>query len=482
VIRSRPDKLRDALSRKKWSRRTLIRKTRQIDETGDGVSVSTIQRYFREPNPAREHEARLVCEALNIPLHEGFEVDGQVSETEIPGVDIPLVNGAAWSAGRIERVSRQIVGRSARIREICRRLQNDDGDACVFLHAPPGLGKTGLLARFADASGENCITHFFSRMDNDQSPEFGLWKLIRDIAERFLLPVPQRPGSLADHRAVFRQMLELASVRLKAKQRLVIVIDACDEIDRSRIHDTSNPLGLPANPPPGIRILLSSRKLSDKPFLTSSISLSTSDADQQAAIQEYVDQQFRLLAALKRPPKGFPRSRPQQTELQRLMIDRSEFNFMYLICLFNELRTEHALGEDLLARLPAGLERYYEDHWSRVVKPHEFPTEAALRALVCLTIDPRRVEMGDSGPIPASWLRAVTGAGDAQQLHAFLDRWSMFLDVSRHADGERRYSFYHETYREFLRDSDHLAIALDATGITVNDVKRDILRHLTDIE
>ncbi|MCG7853376.1 MAG: hypothetical protein MIO92_12715 [Methanosarcinaceae archaeon] len=143
----------------------------------------------------------------------------------------------------------------------------------------------------------------------------------------------------------------------------------------------------------------------------------------------------------------------------RLMSKKSEGNFMYLRHVLPEI--EKGAYKDLnLEKLPAGLQNYYEDHWKRMKMMASFLPVLKLKIIyiLCEVVEPVARE-----------LVANVSSESEIAVQAVLTEWGQFLH-SFQVDGERRFSIYHESFRDFLHRKD----IVKAAGIDLPDINRMI--------
>jgi hypothetical protein len=119
-----------------------------------------------------------------------------------------------------------------------------------------------------------------------------------------------------------------------------------------------------------------------------------------------------------------------------------------------------------LNRLPVGLQNYYEDHWSRMKMMASPPLKVKLKIIYILCEVVKSV---------SRQLIADFGSEDEATVQKVLDDWSQFLHKNE-VDGERRFSLYHESFRDFLRQKD----IVEATGTTLPEINKMIGDNLYD--
>jgi hypothetical protein len=127
---------------------------------------------------------------------------------------------------------------------------------------------------------------------------------------------------------------------------------------------------------------------------------------------------------------------------------QTENNFMYLSQILGSI-TEGFYSQALkLDRLPPNLEAYYQSHWQRMAAKELSLVElGVLRCLVTLqpSLDPLLKKEGISAQLIAEMIDE-----DEYDVEAVLENWIEFLQQEQ-IDGEIRYSLYHSSFRDWLR-------------------------------
>ncbi|MCA9036172.1 MAG: AAA family ATPase [Planctomycetaceae bacterium] len=450
---------------------------------GGSLGIRTVSRCFTKGKvePVTVRVAVAVCKVLQIDFADGFDLIGCKVPVEYVPVKAHTHAEAVpelpvFTAKLVTETSKDVLGREEILKKIRQNLVGKNSKQAVFVTGEPGIGKTSLMMKYFAESPEDCVIHIFSRRESERSPQFALKNIVRQICEIRQSPVPEFPDSMAGLRGVFRNELRRRSA--ESSNTLVIVIDGTDEGDFSGLGSGTNHLGLPVTERlPGIRFLISSRDTADNVFGVRPEKISRDQPEHQKTVKRYVDSKLDWLR--KQSPSWKNVERKLLRERREQILEKSQFNFMYLRCLFEELQSETTSPTDF-ERLPQGLECYYDDHWSRMWKVETDLNMAVLRVLVHMTSEPERLGANDWGGIPAAELRAVAGYGSEASLYSVLKRWSMFFDLHRRG-GTVYYSFYHDSYRRFLSESEHLEQAIAAFGLTREDIYADIAERMTEL-
>ena len=281
--------------------------------------------------------------------------------------------------------------------------------------------------------------------------------------------------SPADGGVGVADLLIEARAALSPPERLVLVVDALDEADRRDLPPTANVLLLPRTLPPGVHVLVSSRRNQDVPLRVSSVLIDMDLADYaDASLDDVRDLLTRRSSD--GPLRAWISDRGITPDaFVETLTEKSRGNFMYLRHVLPELvfgsyrDLQHL--DDLGRRLPAGLENFYQDHWRLMgMTDPASATPAWVLYLLCELARPVSVDL------LALIMQQVRPEIDVYEIQRVLDEWSAFL---RPTDDGRR-SIYHDTFRGFLRRQD----VVESVGLSlprINGVIADVLWEYENI-
>jgi hypothetical protein len=333
-------------------------------------------------------------------------------------------------------------------------------NACgyVIVEGVPGVGKSSLLAEFVRR--QNVPAHFNVQAQGVSRVVNFVESLHAQLGMRFDLDQALPENAARDGRHV-EQLLDESAGRLQPGDRLVIVVDALDELEMSGPLG-ANPLFLPTTLPAGVFLLVSRR--AHTAFLqidgrTDVLDLMTHTADNRS------DAELFIRTSLDRP--GVRERLGSDVEFESLvtaLIDRSQNNFMYLFYVLRDIE-QARLGDGGLRDLPFGLRGYYERHW-RKMNIGKVEEKLRLRTIYALAQLQR--------PVTASLLADCVGI-EQLEIHYFLDDWAQFLEISRRKEptGDESitlYSLYHKDFSDFLMDKE----IIRAAGIDLGELHRQI--------
>lgn len=331
--------------------------------------------------------------------------------------------------------------------------------------ADPGEGKTAIAAEYVRRL--KCIAHFNIRSEGITSCE----QFADSVASQLLATYgvlaqdkAQKPESITGGRSL-SALLQEAARGLQSDDRIVIVVDALDEVDDTDISPAVNILRLPATLPNRVYFILARRRtLSAKLFTRAPqtvFDLHTFQDQNRNDIATYLRR-----ASMRPPLKAWRKTHQTSTEgFVAALTEKSQCNFMYLYYVLPEI-ARGAYTDITVDMLPVGLEGYYEDHWNRMGM-HDRPLARDKIKVVYVLAEVRY-------PVSRDLICGFTQL-DAVSVQEVLDAWHQFLRVQKQ-HGHTRYSLYHNSFREFLYRKD----IVRAAGVTIEHIHKEIADYLSD--
>ena len=299
-----------------------------------------------------------------------------------------------------------------------------------------GMGKSSIAAKYASEHKSPC--YFNILVERRNRPELFLKSIRQQLIDRYQLPNSED--------ADLPTLLAKVAVKLTLGERLVIAIDALDEVEQE---PGENLLHLPKNLPNNVYFLLTRRPYSlDKKRLLVDVPVKELDLRDgkyvnfnQDDIKEYIRYLLYTDSQYKDELRNWiqTRSIPDTTFVEQVA-DKSENNFMYLRYVLPAI----AKGDynDLsLKQLPDGLQEYYQNHWVRMemeAKPGQL-MEIVLYILL---------EIGT--PIPCEMIAEIAEVDECEVEQVLEDKWFEYLK-KQNVYGEVCYSIYHASFLEFLQ-------------------------------
>ncbi|MBW4594131.1 MAG: NACHT domain-containing protein [Brasilonema angustatum HA4187-MV1] len=324
-----------------------------------------------------------------------------------------------------------------------------------------GMGKSAIAAKFIWNHKFPC--YFNIRAEGRNRPELFLESIRQQLINRYWLQNAKDDN--------LQTLLQKVSDNLLDDERLVIVVDALDEVEQE--DRDKNILNLPTTLPNKVFFLLTRR-----PYVADNKRLYTQKVPEEELdlrCQEYGDLSRQdienyIWFCIQENPKTEDSLRKWIEERKiaaftfvEQVADKSENNFMYLSYLLPGI----AKGEynDLsLEKFPKGLQEYYRTHWVRMGMDTE-PQENIVIILFIL------VEI--STPIPCEMMAEIANQ-DEYEVEKILDQWVEYLKDQKIAQ-ETCYSIYHTSFLEFLKGKRELK----KTRKLFDEVNQNIAEYFT---
>lgn len=309
-----------------------------------------------------------------------------------------------------------------------------------IIEADPGMGKTAILAEYVRRTG--CIVHFNIRSQAINRTDQFLESVCSQIISRYNLGYQSFTAEMTRDGKFFAKLLEEISAKLKTGERLVIAIDALDEVNQTD-YSGGNILYLPVTLPKGVYFVLTQRAIA-LPLTVNTpphrFKLMQYQAESLQDIQTYIRREIEKSPQLKAWIDG---QKLTGEDFVTLLAKKSENNFMYLKYVLQEI--ERGFYRDLsIDNLPQGLQAYYEDHWRRMGMLSE-PLPMHKVAIVYFLAELRE-------PVSRRMLAELSGE-KAVTVQQVINEWKQFLREVQVND-ETRYSVYHQSFCDFLARKD----------------------------
>ena len=335
-----------------------------------------------------------------------------------------------------------------------------------IIQGDPGEGKSSILAAYVQKTG--CLAYFNIRTEGRVSPDQFLDGMVAQFNARFGLAL--RRDSKKDQGSELRQFIEEAAKAHRAGERLVIAVDALDEVDQGNRRDGANVLNLPSDLPKGVYLIVTRRRLSsgDLPLLITGPQETFDLLDHKEECAR--DIAAHIQSQLERPKlRAFLQARGiADGDFVKELTLKSERNFMYLKHVIPEIETG-AYHELATAQLPSGLMEFYEDHWTRM----RVSDARTFRLRIALIYVLSEVQQAVSLALITGFVRPLYHKADAIGVQGTLDYWRQFLREHT-VEAEKRYSLYHSSFREFLHRKD----IVRASGMKIDRVHKAIADDL----
>ena len=323
-----------------------------------------------------------------------------------------------------------------------------------------GMGKSAIAAKYVYEN--KAICYFNVLQERNNSPELFLKSIRQQLTNRYQLENTESDDLSA--------LLIKASAKTSDGERLVIVVDALDEVEQEP--GAENILYLPKTLPDKVYFLVTRRRYEHgkkrlytegveqvELDLTTDESIKLSRDDIQAYIRLMLNNDPDYKDGLR---KWIQEKNIADETFIEQVASKSENNFMYLRYVLPGI----AKGDykDLsLTQLPDGLQDYYQVHWGRMGMDAK-PQEVKVFILFIL------VEIGT----PITWkMIADIAKQEEYDVQSVLDEWVEYLK-QQDIKGEICHSIYHASFLDFLKAKR----VLDSKRKLFEEVNRRIADYL----
>jgi hypothetical protein len=328
------------------------------------------------------------------------------------------------------------------------------------LEADPGVGKSSIMAKLVLLLKRRCVAHFNSQSQGIVRAEQFMENACTQLIQGYQLNHPQLPENAARDGNFLSRLLGEVSAKLGGK-KLIIVVDALDEVDVSLQGRGSNVLYLPDALPDNVYFIVS-KQPKRLPLPNHQVfDLMQYSAESLADVKLYIDKRTNNSASIQ---NWINRQNLQREQFVAAVAEKSQNNFMYLRYVLNDI--DSAKYSDVnLQDLPRELEGYYEKHWARMemaVKDKEL-RRRKLKVIYLLTKTRK--------PVCCDIL-ADFAEEDALDVQEVLDDWEQFL--RRSGDSPPDYSIYHASFQRFL----HRIDVVQKAGVSLRDIETAISDNL----
>jgi hypothetical protein len=328
------------------------------------------------------------------------------------------------------------------------------------LEAEPGVGKTSIMAKLVLLLKRRCVAHFNSQSQGIVRAEQFLENACLHLIRRYQLNYPQLPENATIDGNFLSRLLGEVSAKLGGK-KLILVVDALDEVEISLQGRGSNVLYLPDVLPNNVYFIVSKQPKTLPLPKHQVFDLMQYSSESLADVKLYIDKRTSNSASIQ---SWINRQNLQRDEFVAAVAQKSQHNFMYLRHVLNDIDSGK-YSDVTLNDLPRELEGYYQKHWDRMemaVKDKEL-RRRKLKVIYLLTKTRK----------PVSWdILADFAEEDTLDLQEVLDDWEQFL--GRNSDTPPDYSIYHASFQRFLHRKD----VVEEAGVSLQDIETAISDNL----
>jgi hypothetical protein len=407
---------------------------------------------------------RMVVNQLNLPAETAaLLLDARGALGSVLGLDPARYSLATLLADK----ARDFVGRAYVFKAID-DFMAERGSGYFVIEGDPGMGKSSILAEYVRRTG--CIAHFNVRWSGITSARHFLENICTQLIVEFGLEYHSLPPEATQDGAFLMRLLQEASSKLKVGERLVIAVDALDEVELTGHPQGANILFLPPTLPDKVYFILTRRDvrvqlISQAP--QDVLDLMIHPAENRDDVESYI----RLNVERPKLREWIARQQGMTAgEFVGQLAELSENNFMYLRYVLPEIEGGAYKNLDI-KNLPSGLKGYYEDHWLRMgMQAKPLPREKI--RIIYVMCEARQ-------PVPRKLISQFATNEempvDELTVQEVLDEWSQFLREQLGPDSIL-YSIYHTSFRDFLHRKD----IVQAAGVTIQGINALIADYLWD--
>lgn len=323
-----------------------------------------------------------------------------------------------------------------------------------------GMGKSAIAAKYV--SDNHAICYFNILAERRNRPELFLKSIRQQLINRYQL---QDAGD-ADLPTLLAKVMQKRS----AGERLVIVVDALDEVEQE---GTGNLLYLPITLPESVYFLLTrrpyhenERRLNVSPGIPmQELDLRRHPDESSQDVKEYLWQCLNQEQDWQKLLRKWIENRQLTCgQFVEEVSKKSENNFMYLKYVLPDIA--RGRYDDLsLDKLPTGLEGYYENHWHQMGMTNKPLPKNKIKIVYAMSA----LRGAASRPVIAKYSRQ-----NELTVQEILEDWAQFLEKQDQYDPPR-YRFYHESFRDFLHRKD----IVQAAGVSLPAISAEVAAAIT---
>ncbi|MEH2321782.1 AAA family ATPase [Nostoc sp.] len=298
-----------------------------------------------------------------------------------------------------------------------------------------GMGKSAIAAQ--SVLKYKAICYFNLQAQGLNTPEQFLQSICQQLINRYQLQNAENDN--------LPTLLMKVNEKLAASERLVIVVDALDEVKQP---GSENLLYLPKNLPERIYFLLTRRRYAqnEKRLLTEEVEWLLDLTKKKYEVWNRKDVKEYISAFINDEPEHqglkawIQKRKIEPPYFIEQVAQKSENNFMYLYYVLPSI-AEGAYQDLSLEELPERLQGYYQQHWKQMEM--DTPDKRTNAIILCVL-----VEVGK--PISCESIARITGRDEYDVLE-ILNKWLEFLRKQKQ-NPEDYYSIYHQSFADFLRN------------------------------
>lgn len=412
------------------------------------VHEDQVKRLFDvkgDTNRVRRDEITRIAAVLSLQVTDIVDAEEWYNR-QLPLEFEPIIREKTW----------RFYGRRFVFEEIESFLKNNPCGYFTVVGSP-GMGKSAIAAKYV--ADNYAICYFNILAESRNRPELFIQSVSKQLISRYHLENPEG--------ANLSTLLAEVSRKLSSSERLVIVVDALDEV-KQESRDNENILHLPIALPDKVYFLLTRRSYNlNTKRLTVSPGVPEKELDltKSYVVSSREDMEGYLRLSLNENPnlrRWIQKHNYTSDYFVEQLAIKSKNNFMYVKLFLIDFA--RGLYNDLtLKQLPEGLQNYYQTHWVRM-RMNDALNEMKVRILFTL--------VESSTPITCK-LIAKFVKQDEYDVELILDEWVGYLEKQK-IENQICHSIYHTSFLNFLNEKKDL----DSNRKLLQDVNESMARYL----
>ncbi len=322
-------------------------------------------------------------------------------------------------------------------------LQNHNHGYFTLIGSP-GSGKSVILANYTIQNPQT--VYYTAEVEGKNRADEFLITICTQLIQKIDDQNPTLPDNVTEGSWYLSLLLQKISDNLTAEEKLIVVVDGCDNLDRQSQPRDSNIFYLPRYLPKQVYFLLARR-----PFLRAKSGLLIETPAETLNLEEYPEQNQADARAYVEHYLAIPEvganikswvaeNYQSEPEFCQELVAESGNNFMYLSRVLGDIPPNPPWeGGDRKGNLPASLEEYYHGLWQKMAG--EGLSEIELGVL--------RVLVEQEEAVSVETIAQFIDV-DEYDVEEVLENWLEFLHWQE-IGGEICYSLYHWSFCNFLR-------------------------------
>ena len=306
-----------------------------------------------------------------------------------------------------------------------------------------GMGKSAIASKYILVTKVPCYFNIFAEGKN--KPEQFLNSIRNQLIKRY--------GLINEENSDLRTLLQEASENLPEGEKLIIVVDALDEVDQD---GNSNLLDLPQNLPDGVYFFLTRRPYNqdtkrlnlspDTPYDELDLRENRYQNFSEEDIKDYISLFLKADKDYKNKLKIWLTDRSiSEINFVEEVAKKSENNFMYLRYVLPAIA--NGQYNDLkLTDFPKGLEGYYNSHWDRMNMQGK---AKAIEVFILFIL--MHSKTSPTCEIITEIISKEEEFKNIEELdiEEILEKWIEYVSKET-IKGEKRYFIFHKSFQDFL--------------------------------